>query len=523
MIIISTLISISVTLLLIPLSKNLTDIFTQKSFSGLIFLASSVIAIYIIRGVFIYLQSYFTAQLSFNYISELRYKLYRLIFSQSYESEILNNNGLLITNLTDDTEKIKEMIFSIVTELIPGIITVSFTLIYSIYINWRLAIFIFILVPLISLIINLFSNLIKEKSEKTQDSLSHIYSLINENFHNLLLIKTKGYENYKLNQYAQYQEKYKNSGIKVINYISLQPSIINIIQVTGICIIACFGAYQVFEGQIELAGLLSFATALSLTIEPAIFITKSLGMIEKAKVSVKNIKTNLSILQSNQQIYGNEKLKNNFNISFQHINFKYSGQESNFGIKDFNLEIKTGDTVAFIGDNGSGKSTVVKMLLRLNDSYEGLIKIGENNLKDYLQDELRKSISASFHDPFIFNTSIRNNILMSLKNIDNELLEKVCHITKTDEFSNTLKDGLDYITGEKGENLSTGQRQKISIARAVINQPKILILDEATSAIDLESEKFIYSELRKFLPDSIFIIINHRTESLDFVDKKIYF
>jgi ABC-type bacteriocin/lantibiotic exporter with double-glycine peptidase domain len=412
------------------------------------------------------------------------------------------------------------MIFSIITELIPSTITIVFTLIYSIYLNWRLATLIFVLIPLISFIINIFSKTIKNKSELTQFSLSDIYSFINENFFNFLIIKSNGYEKYKLDQYVNLQQKYQNNGIKVVNYISLQPSIVNIVQVTGISIIACFGAYQVFNDNMKLSDLIAFATTLSLTIEPAIFITKSLGIIEKSKVSVSNIKKTMSSLKKNKQTYGNKEFNDKFNIKFENITFIYSNNESNFSINNFNLEIKDGEILGIWGENGSGKSTIVKMLIRLIDNYQGLIKIGDIDIKKYSKSEINKIINISFHEPFLFNTSIRNNIIMN-DLIDDKLIQDVCKITGINDFINTLKNGLDFYVGEKGDNLSSGQKQRISLARAIIKKPKILILDEATSNIDIESEKNIYKSIKEFLPNSTIIIINHRFDSIDFVDRTI--
>lgn len=464
-----------------------------------------------------YIQSYFTAKLSFNYVSELRHKIYNLILSQAYQSDNLQSTSDLIINLTDDTEKIKEMIFSIVSELIPGSIMIICTLLYAFWINFYLSILILILVPVISLIINFFTKLIKERSQITQNSISDVYSVINQNFSNFLIIKTKGLEKEKLKEYIQLETEYKNNGLKVINYISMQPSLINIIQVTGICIIACFGSYQVFTDKSSMAELLSFGTSLSLTIEPAIFITKSLGIIEKSKVSYKNIKSTMNILSETGEKYGVKYFTDHFSIVLKNVSFKYS--QSDFKINNLNLTINQGETIAFTGINGSGKSTLIKILLRHIDNYQGIVEIGNINIKDYSKQELRNNISASFHDPLLFNTSIKENIIWgySNKNNLNDILNKVCQITMLSDFLNTFEESIDYIVGEGGNKLSTGQKQKVSIARAIINQPKILVLDEATSAIDLKSEEFIYKEIRNFLPDSIIIIINHRKESINFI------
>lgn len=410
------------------------------------------------------------------------------------------------------------MYFSIITELIPSAITILFTLIYSFYLNWNLALLIFILIPIISFIISIFGKLIKNKSELTQSTLSNKYSFLSESFSNFPIIKSNGYEEYKLYEYTQLQKQYQDNGIKVINFISLQPSIVNIVQVTGICIIACFGAYQVFNNTMKLSDLIAFATTLSLSIEPAIFITKSLGVIEKSKVSVTNINKVIKNLSHSKQLFGNKTYNGNFDINFSNLNFKYL--DSNFEINNFSLFIKEGETISIRGENGAGKSTLIKILLRLIDDYQGKVTIGKINLKDYSKKDLNKLISVSFHEPFLFNTSIKNNIFMNAF-YEQDILNKVCEITGINDFLNILEDGLDFKINEKAQNLSSGQKQKISIARAIIRKPKILILDEATSNIDLESEKKIYRSIKDFLPTSTIIIINHRIDSISFVDRFI--
>jgi len=517
-----TFLSIASMLLLIPLSKKLPEIFQEKSIYLLIQVSISIIGIYFAKGLFTYFQNYLTAYVSINSTSKLRKDIYHDILNTSME--ILNDKktGEFITIVIDDINKIRELIFSFISEFLPSCIMIFFTITYIFYLNWKLSLFVLILVPLIGALIAYFSKLIKEKAELIQKKVSDTYSALYENFVNYLVIRIFGIEKIKSSEFSNIENYNSKERLASIKLISLQPSVINLVQVTGICIIACFGGYEIMNNNLTLANLLAFGTALSLTIDPVIYLTKSIGVINTSKVSLKRCFDLKDILDKNQLAeYKNNLLKNisDYTLKFDELNFSYSNKGNNFSLNNINFEVKQGELVSINGKNGSGKSTILRLFLRLYKNYSGKIQLGNHDINQYDYKVFRDDIKACFSEAFLFNESIKENIVLYSENISNDDFIKVCDLTGVNSFVNDLENTFEFNVGELGNKLSSGQKQRIALARAIITKPKILILDEATSALDKETEKIIYQSIREFLPKTTIIIINHRQTSLSISDK----
>jgi subfamily B ATP-binding cassette protein MsbA len=520
--IIFTFTAIASTLLLIPLSKRLPAVFSGNSLSGFIRLSAAVTVIYIARGVFTYLQNYLAGYISVKSASDQRKQLYSLILGNSPELFYKKKTGELITILTDDINKIRELLFSLISEFFPSFITLIFTLGYIFYLNWRLSLLVLLLIPAIGGLISLFNRLIKLRSEKIQNRVADSYSALHENFINYTIIKVFGLEKTKSSEFSAIEEHNSLENLEAVKLIALQPSVIGIVQVAGICIIACYGGNEMINNRLSLAELLAFGTALSLTIEPVIYLTKALGIINRSGVSLKRVFDLKAFLTPEPDPAGFDFPKINkisdFNLEISRLSFSYPGSERVI-LRDISLRIEAGSTIALAGDNGSGKSTLMKLLLRLYNNFSGEIKLGSIDLKNYAPQILRSNFKACFHEPFLFDGNIRENILVNNGNVSEEQFLEVCNLARVSSFVNELADGFDHHTGELGSKLSSGQRQRVALARAILTRPEVLILDEATSALDIETEAAIYREIRNYLPDTTIIIINHRLSGLAFADR----
>lgn len=516
----SALMAISSTLLLIPLSRKLPELFAQPSFEKLLLLCLAVILIYIFRGFFSYLQNYLTGYISVKTTADLRKEIYRRLLEQSPEYLEEKRSGDLLTLLTDDLNKLRDYLFTLISEFIPSLFTIFLTLSYVFYLNWRLSIFALILVPVIGFLISFFSEKIKKRAENIQNRIADGYSLIQENFVNFPIIKVFTLESRKNNFFSYLEDRHSRENLEAIRLISLQPAIIGVVQTIGIAAIACYGGWQIINGKLSLADLLAFGTALSITVDPVIYLTKSSGIMNMNKVSRKRIEKFYQSLASKPQrkdeeisnLTSSDPEKNR--LICKNVSFRYS-DKTDFSLKEINFSGKRGETIALIGENGSGKSTLIKLLLGFYENYQGEINIFGTPLKN--QNDFSQKIRASFHESFLFNQTIRDNILNGLSEKvenENDLFAKVTEITGIDQVASELPGNYDYLVGDGGNKLSSGQKQRLAISRAIISRPEILILDEATSAIDPESEQRIYQKIRHFLPQTTIILINHRFNSL---------
>ena len=368
-----TFIAIASTLFLIPISKNLPTVFSSTSVFDFVKLSFLVVLIYFIRGLFTYLQNYLTGYISVKLASEVRSELYQLLLKSKFQFFYQYKSGELTTLIINDTYKLKEMFFTIISELIPSIITLIATLSYIFYLNWKLSLFVILLVPCIGLLISFFSRLIEEKAKNIQNKIAESYSTINENFINYLALKVFSLETLKTLEFKALEHKNNKENLALINLVSLQPSLIGLVQVIGISIIACFGGYQMANKSISLPELIAFGTALSLTIEPAIFLTKALGIISTSKASLQRILEFKQTIILDSEKEGIEFFES-YDITIKELSFAYH-ENSPKVLSSLNFEIPQGSCIAISGDNGKGKSTILKLLLGFYDNYEGFIKI----------------------------------------------------------------------------------------------------------------------------------------------------
>jgi len=500
-----TILSILVYLSLIPLSQKLTKVFLNKSLKNLFELGIYVILIYLLRGFFFFFQNFITSNLAIKITNDIKLELYRLIIFSNYEKIKNQKIGNIINTINNDIIKIRELIISFLIELIPSLLMILCTLVYIFYLNWKLSILIFILISSISIFINYFSSKIKFFSKKSQEINSEIINHINEDLINFYILKNLGIEELRFNSIKEKQKLYNSNLLNTFKNIYLQPSVIGVLQVTGIVVIAIFSMYQMIIGNISIEELISFGTAITLTIEPAIFITNSIGKISKYTVSFERVFKLLQFYKVTKKDI--ECNVNKYNISIKSLSYTMDNKNI---IKNINIEIKEGQSIIISGNNGVGKSTLISIIGGIYKNYQGSVKIGNHEINNISNEFLIKNVRISCHEPFIFSGTIKDNILLGNNKLLENDLNEICNILEIKDYTKNV--------GTLGNALSSGQKQRISIARAIASKPLILILDEALSAIDKESEIKIYNKLRKYLKNSTFIIISHRKINLDFID-----
>lgn len=512
-----------VMLSLIPLSKKLPSIFIEKSLDNLYNLALLVIVVYFFKGLFFYLQNMLASYISIKVTSDLRTTFYNHFLKTKYINIENKKNEEIIFPLSNDLIKIKDVIFSTLSEFVPSLILLIFSISYSFYINWQLFLLVIVLIPSISLILSYTNKFIDKQSLKIQSKSEDIIGYINQNIINYKIVKNFNFITFNNTNFTNKDSDLNKESFKLFNILSLQPAFIGLVQTTGISIIVCYGGYQVINAYITLENLISFGTSLSLTVEPAIFITKSLGIIAVSKVSIKRFFNLIDTftLEDEKKLYIDD-IKT---IEVENLSFKYESDlgEKNITISNLNFIINSGDWIYISGENGSGKSTLIKLLLGFYLNYQGQIRFNSEELKNINLNSLYKCLKASFHESYLFSGSLKDNIMIGFdENRDCFSIDDISSICLLKDFVDDFNNLFDYDIGEFGNKLSTGQKQRVSLARAIISKPKVLILDEASSAIDHQSEKIIYENIKEYLPETIVILINHRKGADLFCNKVVY-
>jgi subfamily B ATP-binding cassette protein MsbA len=472
-----------------------------------------VIVTFLFKNLFNYLASYHITHLKNGVLRDLRQKMYYKIIDLpiSYYSE--KRKGDIMARMLGDVNEVQNSFFTILELIVKEPLTIVFTIIAMLNISVNLTLFVFIFIPVSGFIISKIGKSLKSKSTRAQQESGYFISLVEESLSGLKVVKSYNAE-------SQFKKRFDNS---IDRLLQLTNSIGNKNNLAS--------PLSEFMGIVTIATLLWYGGNLVLvdkTLEGSLFLVYMLlsyniltpaKNISKASYAVKNglaaAERVFEVLEIENAITNHDEaiIKDTFDskIEITNINFKYEDENV---LKDFSLDVMKGQTVALVGQSGSGKSTIANLLTRFYDVNEGSIQIDGIAIKQLELHSLRNMIGLVTQDSILFNDSIRANIALGKEDAtDNEIIEAL-KIANAYEFVKELPKGIHTNIGDSGNKLSGGQKQRLSIARAVLKNPPIMILDEATSALDTESEKLVQVALENMMQNRTSIVIAHRLSTI---------
>jgi subfamily B ATP-binding cassette protein MsbA len=484
---------------------------------ALIFVISSIIVLFFLKNFFNYLAMFFITFLRNGVLTSLRENLYKKIISMPLPFFSEKKKGDVISRITADILEIQHSFLSILELIIREPLTIFFTLIAMFLISYKLTVFVLFFIPISGFIIALIGKSLKATSTLVQTEQAEFLSITEETLQGLKVIKGFVSELFFIDKFKKSNNKFYKYSNRLINRQNLASPISEFL---GISVI---GALLWYGGQLVLVDLelkpAAFLTYMGLAygvLTPAKAISKASYSIKKGNAAAERV---LEILESESSI---KEIKNPINkqsfdseIIFKNVSFKYD-QES--VLNNINFKIKKGQTIAIVGQSGSGKSTIANLIPRFYDVCSGEILIDGINIKDLYKSELRKLMGLVSQESILFNDSISNNIKLSNSKVNLKEIEESAKIANANEFIEKFEDGYDLNVGDGGGKLSGGQKQRISIARAVLSNPPIMILDEATSSLDSESEKLVQDALENLMKNRTSIIIAHRLSTIQKAD-----
>ncbi|CAL4322807.1 ABC transporter transmembrane domain-containing protein [Buchnera aphidicola] len=477
-----------------------------------------LIIIYIILFIFLQFSAvtlYYLQNITFNTVSiKITQKLRRKLMKSTLElpMNVFDNKsaGKISSKIINDTESVRDLYDSVFSSLVNSFVLVSTVLIAMFSLEWHMALASILLLPVVTIVIFVYKKYSVPIIKKIRHYISKTYHEFNEIINGFLVIQQfrqqKKYSNrIKKVCTSYYDEKIKS--MKLEGYL-LRP-LLSLLSSLVLCqlIVLCTTHYvKIFQPGI----LYAFISYINRLNEPLISVASQQPLLQKAIVAGERI---FKILDKEKQKYGNIK-KNikNSEIKIKNLNFKYKNTKKNI-LKNINIKIKKNSFVSFVGHTGSGKSTLVSLLMRYYEPTKGSIKIGPYKISKFSKKKFRKLISLVQQEPTILSGTILENIDLGRKFSQKKIL-KCINLKEFKNFIKNMKKGIYTNLGESGNNLSSGQKQLISIARALILKPKILILDEATSNIDSETEKIIQKTLLKLKKKTTLIIIAHRLSTI---------
>jgi ATP-binding cassette, subfamily B, bacterial len=474
--------------------------------------------VFIGRGIFQYGQDVLMAKVAFAVILDVRKQVYAhlLKVGSAFTAEV--QTGDLAYRLTEDTDRIAEVVYKIFHQFVPNLLQLFLVLGYMVWVNWQLTISVFIVAPIIAILSGWFGEQVRKFSFRSQSRMSDLSSLITEYTVGMRLIQAfaaEDYANLKFGQEAEhnFQAKLGTERLKAIQY-----PVLSFLQAVGGLILFTLATWQISQGSLTAAKFVSYVTAVALLIDPIAQTTGNFNEIKEAEASVDRVFKLFDILPGVLEHPDAIELPPvSGRVEYQQVSFAYTADKPL--LKSFDLNVNPGETIALVGASGAGKSTILSLLTRFNDVSSGSISIDGVDIREVTLKSLRRQIGTVFQDTVLFSGHIAQNIAFGQTEFDIEAVEAAAKIANAHEFISQLSQGYYTYVGEKGTTLSGGQKQRIAIARAVLYNPRILILDEATSALDSESEALVQEALERIMVDRTVFTIAHRLATVRKADR----
>ena len=494
-----------------------------SSFSGddpqkaLIFVIAAIIILFFLKNFFNYLAMYFITFLRNGILTHLRGDVYKKIVSMPLAFFTEKKKGDVISRITSDVLEIQHSFLSVLELIVREPLTIFFTISAMFLISFKLTAFVLIFIPVSGFLISLIGRSLKATSTLVQNEQAEFLSITEETLQGLKIIKGFVSELFFIEKFNNSNNKFYNYSNKLINRQNLASPVSEFLGISVIGVLLWYGGQLVLiDQELNPAAFITYMGLAYGVLTPAKAISKASYSIKKGNAAAERV---LEILDSKSSITEISKpvtIKSfDSEITFENVSFKY---ENASVLKNINFKIKKGQTIAIVGQSGSGKSTIANLIPRFYDVNSGKILIDGINIRDLFKKDLRSLIGLVSQDSILFNDSISNNIKLSSSNNNEEEIKKSALIANANDFIEKLENKYHSNVGDGGGKLSGGQKQRVSIARAVLRNPPIMILDEATSSLDSESEKLVQEALEKLMKNRTSLIIAHRLSTIQKAD-----
>ena len=492
----------------------LNKIFVEKNEKLLYILPCAIIAIYVIKNIGTFMQAYFTAYIGQDTIRRFREKMVANLLNLDMDFFNEFRTGELISRTTNDIDRIRSIVSSIIPELTRESVTIIGLLCVVVYQSPKLAFFALVVMPVAIYPISRLAKRMKKISKQSQEKTSDITSALSEIFTNIEIIKANNAQEYEHSRFVDENNKFFRLNLKSVKIEQLVSPLMETIGSIGVAAVIIIGGKDVINGNINMGAFFSFLTALFMLYTP---LKRIVNIYNKMQDAIAASERTFFLMDKVSQIKdGQNELNEEINlIKFKGVRLSYGDKEV---LKGINLEANKSEFIALVGSSGGGKSSLMNLLMRFYDVNGGEILINGINLKDIKIHSLRQNIGLVTQRVYIFNDTIAKNVAYG-REFNEDAVINALKLANAYEFVSKLDNGINTILNEFGTNLSGGQRQRIAIARALYQNPQILIFDEATSALDNESEKEITKAINNLRSKKIIFVIAHRLSTVENADK----
>ena len=498
----------------------LEDGTVKVDFAGMARLLVLLGAVYLLSSLFTYIQGHISAKLSQKTVYRMRGDLFRKIEKLPIKYIDNHPHGDIMSRMTNDIENISNTVSNSVTSLISGIITIIGAFSLMLYHSWQMTLVALVTIPLTVLVTTKLTKYVRRYFMRQQQLLGAINSQVEESVTGYKTVVAFGHENEIKDEFNRTGDELRTAGIKAEIFGGVMGPLMNIIGNVGFLLIVICGALFTMNGLIGITTIYVF-------IQYSKQFTRPINEVANQYTSILNAITGaervFEIMDQNDETYEGKKVllpaDIKGNISFRNICFSYVQSEP--VLKNFNLEISSGQKIAIVGKTGSGKTTIINLLTRFYETDSGKILLDGTDIREITKASLRKNIAIVLQDTVLFSDTVGANIRYGRPEASEAETEAAAKAAKAHDFITRMPEGYDTVLDESGGNISQGQKQLLTIARAILADPKILILDEATSSVDTRTEMDIQSAMINLMQGRTTLIIAHRLSTIRDADKII--
>ena len=481
-----------------------------------------ILGLLVLEGFFQLIGSYFSNLLAQSVIHDIRKKLFNHILSFRMKYFDQTPVGALVTRVVSDLEAVTEVFSSGLMEIAGDLISLIFVLTLMFTTNWELSLMTLVPIPILIFATRIFAKAMRSSFQLERQQVTRLNTFVQERLTGMSLVQLFNRQTKEFEQFQEINKGHRQAHINAVWANSIFFPVVEILSSLSIAFLLVWGALQIAgKSALEIKAMYGQIIAFTLWIHqlyrPIRQLADKFNVLQRGTVRAERIFEIIDLEEHIQTEGKNTEVDFNQSISFKNVSFYY--KEKDYVLRNIDLVIQPSEMVAFVGATGAGKSTIVNLLGRFYEYQEGEIFIGDVDIKEIELGLLRKNIAIVLQDVFLFSDSIHNNITLGNELIDRDQVVMAAKAVGAHDFIQKLPDGYDYVIGERGGVLSVGQRQLIAFIRAYIYNPHILILDEATSSVDNESEELIQKATERLTEGRTSIVIAHRLSTIQKADK----
>lgn len=500
----------------------LTDFFHsmvdgKEQVAALTFVTVVIIFLLVAESLFIYYQMFLSNKVAQSVTIDIRTKVFTHITKLRLKYFDNTPIGTLVTRVISDIETIAEIFYEGLIAVVGDMVKLVIIIFVMFMVDWRLALVTLIPIPLLLFATRIFQKSIKKSFQGVRTQVSQMNAFVQEHVTGMSIVQVFNREDMEMKKFEEINKKHRKAHIDSVMAYSIFFPVVEILSALSIAFLIWIGTGLSLNGTVSYGDMVKYILYVNMLYRPIRMLADRFNTLQMGMVGSERV---FKVLDTEENIPDNGTVEKNDmkgEILFEDVWFAYNNEE--YVLKGISLEVKKGETVAFVGATGAGKSSVINLVSRLYDFQKGKISIDGMDIREYKMESLRKNIAVVMQDVFLFSDTIHNNITLRDESISREQVIEAAKQVGAHEFIMKLPENYDYNVRERGATLSAGQRQLISFIRAYVYNPKILILDEATSSIDTESELMIQKAIDKLTEGRTSIVIAHRLSTIQKAQK----